>query len=113
MSCNCVHNRENIDSGYANFAKLRLLFIKRMTEDSETQDRRRRDFNQAIFHIESNDEIDMWNKECEKYGLAPKKYGVTHPVWDNMDMDMVLRCFDDAVKDWRRTFCDVEDCRRK
>ena len=29
------------------------------------------------------------------------------------NMEMVLQCFDDAVKDWRRTFCDVENCNRR
>ena len=29
------------------------------------------------------------------------------------NLDMVLRCFDKAVKDWRRTFCDEEGCRGK
>ena len=37
----------------------------------------------------------------------------TFQCWSNMDMGMVLRCFDDAVKDWRKTFCDVENCSRK
>ena len=46
-------------------------------------------------------------------GVAPKKYGVTYAVFNSTDMDMVLQCFDDAVKDWRRTFCDVEGCTRK
>ena len=113
MSCNCKHNADRIKEGYSDFAMLRALFIKRMTEDSETQDRRRKDFNQAIFRIESNEEIDAWNKDCRKFGLAPKKYGATYPVWDEMDMDMVLQCFDDAVKDWRKTFCDAENCNRK
>ena len=93
MACNCKHNKEAIEGGFANFAKLRALFIKRMTEDSETNDARRKDFNQAIFHYDDD--------------------GKTYPCWCNMDMDMVLRCFDDAVKDWRRSFCDVENCRRK
>lgn len=93
MSCSCVHNKEAIEEGLTNIAKLRTLFIKRMTEDSETQDARRREFNQAIFSYDDD--------------------GGTYAVWNNMDMDMVLRCFDDAVKDWRRTFCDVKDCRRK
>lgn len=30
-------------------------------------------------------------------------------VYDETLVDRV----DDAVKDWRRTFCDVEDCKRK
>lgn len=93
MACNCKHNREEIEKGHSNFAKLRLLFIKRMTEDSETKDARRKDFNQAIFGLRED--------------------GSTYPVWNETDMEMVLRCFDDAVKDWRRSFCDVPNCNRK
>lgn len=112
MACNCKHSRETIERGLSDFAQLRLLFIKRMTVDSKTQDRRRRDYNQAIFIVEADEGIDAWNKDCIKYGLAPKKYGATLPVWADMDMDMVLECFDNAVKDWRKQFCDVEDCKR-
>ena len=93
MSCNCVHEKEEIENGYRHFHELRELFIRRMTEDSETTDRRRKDFNQAIFGY------------CDD--------GSTYQVWSDMDMGMVLKCFDDAVKDWRRSFCDVEGCRRR
>ena len=93
MGCNCKHNQEAIDDGKQNFAELRELFIKRMTVDSDHNDRRRKDYNQAIFRY--NDD------------------GSTYAVWYGMDMDMVLQCFDDAVKDWRRTWCDVENCTRK
>lgn len=113
MACECKHNQENIERGYALIAKLRVLFIKRMTTDSETQDKRRRDFNQAIFNYESDEVVESWNKECAKWGLAPKRKGDTYPCWEPLTMDMVLKCFDDAVKDWRRSWCDVEDCRRK
>lgn len=95
MACNCKHSEEAINSGLANFNKLRELFIKRMTVDSENQDRRRRDYNQAIF-----------------FYIDDGSMG-TAPVWNEIDMDMVLLCFDNAVKDWRRTVCDVENCRRK
>ena len=64
------------------FQELRELFIKRMTEDSETQDARRKEFNQAIFGFRDN--------------------GTSYCVWDSIDLDMVLQCFDDAVKDWKR-----------
>lgn len=60
-------------------SRLRELFIKRMTEDSETQDRRRKDYNQAIFGF------------CDD--------GSTYQVFNDTDMNMVLQCFDDAVKD--------------
>jgi len=93
MSCNCVHEKEEIENGYRHFDELRELFIRRMTKDSETTDRRSRDYNCAIFGYREN--------------------GSTYQVWSDMDMDMVLKCFDDAIKDWRRSFCDVEGCRRK
>lgn len=65
--------------------ELRNLFIKRMTVDSDHHDRRRKDFNQAIFGF-SDDK----NKIPEK----------TYQIWCEMDMAMVLQCFDDAIKDW-------------
>ena len=113
MGCNCKHNKESIDEGNKNFAELRELFIKRMTIDSDHNDRRRKDFNQAIFHYENKAEVDAWNEKCEIFGLSKKRYGQTYPVWCEMDMDMILQCFDDAVKDWRRSWCDVENCTRK
>jgi hypothetical protein len=112
MGCNCKHNQEAINEGKQLLADFRELFIKRMTVDSEHSDRRRKDFNQAIFRYEEKDSVDAWNAECEKYGLAKKEYGRTYPVWCETDMDMVLQCFDDAVKDWRRSWCDVEKCNR-
>lgn len=93
MGCNCKHNREQIERGYADFAKLRIYFIKRMTEDSETKDARRKEFNQAIFGVRED--------------------GSTYQVWNDTDMDMVLRCFDDAVRDWRNSWCDTPGCRAK
>lgn len=73
---------------------LRDCFIKRMTVDSETKDRRRKDFNQAIFF--------------QFYGA-----GEHIAIWNETTMEMVLQCFDNAVKDWRRHFCDDEYCSRK
>ena len=99
MSCNCKHNQDAISRGEKDFAELRELFIKRMTIDSEHNDRRRKDYNQAIFG--------WWADEKIK---TPEN---TFPCWTPMSMDMVLRCFDDAVKDWRRGWCDVENCKRK
>lgn len=113
MGCNCKDNREAIEDGKKLLAFFRKLFIARMTVDSDHNDRRRKDFNQAIFRYESREEVDAWNRDCEKYGLSKKRYGQTYPVWSEMDMDMVLQCFDDAVKDWRDNFCDVENCNRK
>ena len=97
MSCNCKHCQQEIDEGYDVISKLRDLFISRMTVDSETNDRRRREYNRAIFH----------------YYKDEKRASQTYQVWSEIDMDMVLQCFDDAVKDWRKTFCDVKDCSRK
>lgn len=113
MSCRCEHNQEPINEGKETIAKLRELFIKRMTIDSDHNDRRRKDFNQAIFHYEAGESVDEWNKECEKFNLPKKNYGRTYAVWSEMDMDMVLQCFDDAAKDWRKTWCDVKNCTRK
>lgn len=93
MSCSCKHNQEAIKEGKKNFEELRKLFIKRMTIDSVHNDRRRKDFNQAIFDY--NDD------------------GSTFAIWSETDMDMVLQCFDDAVKDWRESWCDTENCTRK
>lgn len=100
MGCNCKHNQQEIAEGKQNFAELRKLFIKRMTVDSEHNDRRRKDFNQAIFGWWKEDEIEA----------NPSK---TFQCWTPMNMEMVLQCFDDAVKDWRRTWCDIENCTRK
>ena len=81
-------------------AKIRELFIRRMTVDSDHHDRRRKDYNQAIFSFYSDEDIDHWNEHCAEFGFAKRKYGQTYQCWDSMDMDMVLRCWDDAVKDY-------------
>lgn len=65
-----------------------------MSKDSDTTDRRRKDFNQAIF---------FWDDYHQEY--LPVFYGTT--------MEMVLECFDNAVKDYRRSFCDTPNCKRK
>ena len=93
MGCNCKDSRQEIEAGKRLLGEFRELFIKRMTVDSEHHDARRRDFNQAIFGYRDD--------------------GSTYAVFNGTDMDMVLRCFDDAVKDWRKSFCDVEGCTRK
>jgi hypothetical protein len=113
MGCNCKHNQQEIAEGKKTIAELRELFIKRMTVDSDHDDRRRKDYNQAIFHYEDDESVDVWNKHCEQFGFDKKEYGRTYAVWNEMDMDMVLRCFDDAVKDWRKTWCDVPNCNRR
>lgn len=100
MACNCKHNEKEIESFKNVIAELRELFVKRMTVDSDHNDRRKRDYNQAIFG---------WWEEDEKEADPSK----TFQCWSNMNMGMVLQCFDDAVGDWRKTWCDVETCRRK
>jgi len=55
--------------------ELRDLFLKYLTQNSETSDARRKDFNQAIFN--------------GKDGLA---------VFNGTDLDMVMEKFDAAVK---------------
>ena len=100
MGCNCKDFRQEIQDGKSVIEELRELFIKRMTVDSDHNDRRRKDYNQAIFQWWEEDETEA----------DPSK---TFQCWLNMNMGMVLQCFDDAVKDWRRTFCDVENCNKK
>ena len=62
-----------------NTDKLRGLFLKYLTQDSETQDARRRDFNQAIFDAEE--------------GWA---------VFNGTNLSMVMEKFDKAVRKWLR-----------
>lgn len=113
VGCSCKHNKEQIEFAKREIATLRDLFLHRMTMDSDTNDRRRKEFNQAIFRIYSAEEVDEWNRECEKYGLGKRGYGDSYPVWSEVNLNMVLKCFDDAVKDYRRTWCDVDSCKRK
>jgi hypothetical protein len=54
---------------------LREEFVRLLTVDSETKDRRRREFNQAIFNAEG--------------GWA---------IWSSTDLDMVMSKFDRAVR---------------
>lgn len=55
---------------------LRAEFVRFLTVDSETKDRRRREYNQAVFDPETG-----------------------NSVWSSTDMDMVLQKFDRAVKE--------------
>jgi hypothetical protein len=59
--------------------KLRELFLKRLTIDSDNTDRRKKDFNQAIFDAEE--------------GFA---------CFCNTDLDMIMEKFDLAIKDLKR-----------
>ena len=92
MGCNCKDNREAIADGKKVIAELRELFIKRMTVDSDTDDRRRKDYNQAIFFW------DFYEKDKTPENAVQ--------AWCEITMDMVLKCFDDAAKDWRESFCE-------
>ena len=57
-----------------NFDELRKEFLSWLTEDSESQDRRRKNYNQAIFNAEEG-----WQ------------------VFNGTDLDMVMEKFDIAV----------------
>ena len=63
--------------------RLRELFIKYLTQDSQTQDARRKEFNQAIFINPSS------------------KFFGGHQVFDGTDLDMVLEKFDKAVREMK------------
>lgn len=58
--------------------QLRRLFLQYLTEDSETKDARRREFNQAIFDREE--------------GWA---------IFNGTDLDMIMRKFDKAIKHFK------------
>ncbi len=59
--------------------RLRALFLKYLTEDSETRDGRRRKFNQSIFNSKDGQEV-FWGT----------------------DLGMVMEKFDRAVKEFSR-----------
>lgn len=50
MGCNCKDYQQEINEGKKLLAFFRKLFINRMTVDSNHNDRRQKDFNQAIFY---------------------------------------------------------------
>ena len=60
--------------------KMREVFIKRMTVDSKHNDKRKRDFNQAIF---------MYSDYNEEWVQC----------FNGTSMEMVLQCFDSATED--------------
>ena len=70
-------------------SELRTAFLRFLTEDSETKDRRRRDFNQAIFNAEE--------------GWA---------VWSSTDLDMVMEKFDKAARTVAHLTRDMEESQR-
>ena len=94
MACNCKHMEREIAEYKSQIEAFRELFVRRMTVDSETHDRRRKDYNQALF---------WYDEDRDEY----------RPIWNEIDLDMVMTCFENALKDWRRTFCDVDNCTRK
>ena len=61
---------------------MRKLFLRRLTVDSEHRDRRRKDYNQAIFLSED------------------AKYCPGAACWTEMTLDMVMDKFDAAVRDY-------------
>ena len=58
--------------------RLRELFLKYLTQDSLTQDLRRKDFNQAIFNAKEG-----WQ------------------VFNDTTLDMVMEKFDHAIAEWK------------
>lgn len=66
--------------------RLRELFLKYLTQDSETQDARRKEFNQAIF-IDPN---------ATNLG---SNFGGGEQVFNGTNLDMVMSKFDRAVKE--------------
>jgi len=69
----------NFAPGKDEYARLRAEFVRLMTQDSETKDRRRKDYNMAIFIAETGQSA--W---------APCT-----------DMEMVLEKFDKAVRNMK------------
>lgn len=59
-------------------ASLRAEFVRLLTTDSPDQDRRRRDFNQAVFMKDGK------------------------PVWTETDLDMIMDKFDKAARNVTR-----------
>ena len=89
MSCNCKHNQAEIARDAKAAEALRELFVKRMTIDSTHNDRRKKDFNQALFIY--NEIADEWR-----------------PAWSMITLDMVLHAYDNACKDLKKIYCDEE-----
>lgn len=57
--------------------RLRQLFLKYLTEDSETANMRRKEFNQAIFNKDEG-----------------------YQIFNGTDLDMVMDKFDKAIKEY-------------
>lgn len=71
---------------------LRDEFMRLLTEDSETKDARRRDFNQAIFMPDLSGTPDYATRGVFSSGKA---------IWTETTLDMVLDKYDKAVKNLR------------
>lgn len=61
------------------FLDFRAEFVRLLTEDGPTNDRRRKDFNLAVFDAERG-----------------------HAIWTSTDLGMVMEKFDQAVKNLAR-----------
>lgn len=71
--------------------ELREEFVRLLTVDGPTKDRRRKDFNQAIF-MGPDPALDA---EAQAWWIGK-------PVWDETTLDMVMEKFDRAVKNLSR-----------
>ena len=89
-----------IDFVKEELAVVRKLFIARMTEDSPYQDRRRIDNNKAIFEYVQSETDDLAEYADLNPWAKKRTDAETKPVGE-INMGMVLECFDNAVKDWR------------
>jgi hypothetical protein len=65
-------------------AAFRVMFVEMLTTDSETQDRRRKEFNQSLFYP------------------ADSNWAAGRQKWSAIDLDMVLDVFDNTVKRMKR-----------
>jgi hypothetical protein len=72
--------------------ELRAEFVRLLTVDSETRDRRRKDFNQAVFFPPNDPPCICSDGWCVHRHVAGKA------VWDSTDLGMVLEKFDRAVR---------------
>lgn len=94
MACSCKHRQQEIATAKKTINDLKRLFIRRMTVDSEHSDRRKKDYNQAIF---------FYSKQKDEHVQC----------FNGTTMEMVLDAFNNAIKDYRDSYCDVDRCRRK
>ena len=67
---------------------LRLLFWERLTKDSTHNDRRRKDYNQALFG--------HWDDE------SPEDEKSWFQYFRQMTPQMIMEKYDEAVSDWKR-----------